>query len=197
MPLKKFEIGRKWGLKNTSDKIIVEAKFDEIHLISNVALASYYELDENEDYEKLVILSFDLSGDIMFNISKELDKQGIDNVIEFWHIKDRMFGFQYSDWDSMELSGVFREDGQVIIEPNYDEIELISDYLILCFHGEHYEEFDELGDKNYGHKLYDFDGEKLENESIKEFEEIENDDLEFITISNRKFITDKYGRIKE
>jgi hypothetical protein len=197
MPLIKFEVNEKWGLKNASDKIILDAIFDSIHITRHYAVTSHNEYNQEADYEKLMLTSFDLHGDIAVNISKELEKQGVDNILSFWHLKDGLFVFQFSDWDSMELSGVFDENGQIIIKPKYDEIELISDYHILCFHGEHYEEYDELDNRNYGHKLYDLDGNKLEDESIKEFEELENGEYKFVTISNRKLITDKYGRIKK
>lgn len=197
MPLNKFESEDKWGLKNNSDKIIVEPIYDSIFLAKNGAVASIHIYEEHDDYGKLIIFSIDSSGDKIANITKELEKQGIEKVLEFWQLNENLFAFQYLHWNSMELTGVFNQYGQLIIKPDYDEVELISENLLLCFHGEHYEEYDELGNKNYGKKLFNVNGDKIEDESIKDYEELENGEFLFITDSERKIYTNKFGRVKK
>lgn len=196
MPLIEFELDGKLGLKNASGKVIVETKYDSFIHTTNAIIALHYVYDEDDDCDRINLTALDFSGDLVCDISDELNKQGVDNVLEIWQIKDSLIGFQFSDYDSLELTGVFDEKGQIIIAPDYDEIELISDNLLLCFHGEHYNEFDDLGFKNYGNKLFDLYGNRLEGESIEEYEEIAGGEMEFITTSGRKFITDRFGRVK-
>lgn len=195
MALVKFEVKEKFGLKNNSNVVIVEPIYDEMHLTNKGAVASRRIYDESEEEDKLEIYSIDSSGDIVVNIIEELDKQGVDNVLEYWQGNDNLFLFQYSNYDTMELMGVFNQYGQVIIKPEYDEIELISENLMLCFHGAHYDEYDSLGVKNYGNKLFNINGKQIEEESIKDYEELDDGEILFIINSGSKFTTDKYGDV--
>jgi hypothetical protein len=146
--------------------------------------------------EVLEIFLIDSTGDSVVNINEELERQNIDNIIEFWQLNENLFSFQYSDYDTLELMGVFNENGKIIINPEFHEITLISDKLLLCFHGEHYEEYDSLGNKNYGQKLFNTFGDKIEFESIKDYEELENGKFLFEKTSQRKFKTNEFGKIE-
>jgi hypothetical protein len=169
MPLIKFKEKQKYGLKNSTELTIVKPVYDNLFLSRNGAIVSEHIYKEIEDNEVLQIHFIDSSGDIVVNITKELERQNIDNIIEFWQLNENLFSFQYSDYDSLELMGVFNEKGEIIINPEFDEITLISEKLFLCFHGAHYEEYDSLGNKNYGQKLYNIFGEKIEAESIQDY----------------------------
>jgi hypothetical protein len=169
--------------------------YDDIFLSRNGAVISKNIYKKEVDNEVLEIYLLDASGDIVINITKELERQNGDIrcIIEFEQLNDYLFEFQYPNWDSLELRGVFNEKGEIIIKPEYDEIELISETLLLCFHGEHYEACDSLGNKNYGQKLYNVFGEKLEYESINNFEELEDGRFLFQTTSKNEFIVSEFG----
>lgn len=188
-----FQKDGQYGLKNSSDITVVEPIYDEIHISADAIVASRFELDQ-EDEEKKVLDILNLSGRIDLEATKKLSEHDIHPILEFWPLGSDLFGFQYSNWDSLELTGVFNAKGQLVISPDYDEVELISDHLLLCFKGEHYEEYDSLGVKNYGQKLFNSDGQKLEAESISEFEELENGDFKFKTVLGEEFTLTKEGR---
>lgn len=197
MPLTKFKVKEKYGLKNNSDLTIVSPVYDSIFLSRNGSILSEYIYQEIEGNEILHIHLIDSSGDFVVNITQELKRQNIDYINEFWQLNENLFSFQYSDYDSLELMGVFNERGEIIINPEFDEIRLISEKLLLCFHGAHYEDYDSLGNKNYGQKLYNIFGKKIEAESIQDYEETENGEFIFETTSKVKFKTNEFGKIEK
>jgi hypothetical protein len=170
--------------------------YDDVFLSRNGAVISKNIYKKEVDNEVLEIYLLDASGDIVINITKELERQNGDIrcIIEFEQLNDYLFEFQYPNWDSLELRGVFNEKGGIIIKPEYDEIELISETLLLCYHGAHYKACDSLGNENYGHKPYNVFGEKLEYESINYFEELEDGRFLFETTSKNEFIVSEFGK---
>jgi len=107
--------------------------------------------------------------------------------------KNSIFCFLYSNWDGMELLGAFDDHGNLIARPQYDDIDAISDYLLLCTNAGRYDMFDEFGDFSEGIKLYNIYGEKLDPNAIKYYEELPNGEFIFETTISSKFKTDRFG----
>jgi len=196
MPIIKFKEEDKWGLKNSAGTILVSPLYEEVYITENGAVASEYIYDETEDTEVIRIIAFDNAGDKTATISEELAKQNIDRVLDFWQLTPNLFGFQFSNWDSRELCGVFNSSGQIVISPEFDEVGMLafSEHILTCYHGAHYEEYDGQGIKNYGQKIFDQFGNPIVAESIKDFQDLENGEHSFVTDSGRQFKTNKYGK---
>ena len=191
MPLIKFEFNNLYGLKNSANLVLVEPIYDELYLTNTGAVVCKFNVD---DHARNEILALDASGDTVVDIAEKLRQQQVDNILEVDQLNKSLFTFMYSNYESLELTGVFNDRGEELIPPVFDEIEVFSDHLLLCFHGAHYEEYDALGDRNYSKKLFDINGNQLINASIIDYEELADNQLKFITDGNLEIITDKFGR---
>ncbi len=115
-----YNENEKWGYKNESGTIVIDAVFDYApEFRFNTELL----IEIGEDGNSLYYL-YDRSGNRLFCFN-ELFEEDISEVNRF--AESELFFVDVYDWTSRELSGMVDEQGNIIIPPKFDSIEPVGE----------------------------------------------------------------------
>ena len=166
MPISAYQNGELYGLKNSNGRIILDPVYESFEIYKEFICGRLKTNDDNEEIHYI-----DHSGDILANLNKTLPDTYYGAVIDAYPLNETLRVIIFRDWDSLELSGLTNEFGQLLINAEYDEFDMLPNGLVTAFHGAHYEEYDADYNELYGKKVFNRFFNLLSNSALDDYED--------------------------